>query len=123
MREDGLLEYLLEMNGVRFVIDQIFGLWVKFDAKRVTKSIRPQGIKYSMSLHNRHNQRIMGFDNAHEIEYGGKQNVAPMKTYDHWHSDENDEGKPYSYQDISKLFEDFWIEVDKKIAKLEEVSQ
>ena len=98
MREDGLLEYLLEMNGVRFVIDQIFGLWVKFDVKRVTKGIRPQGIKYSLSLHDRHNRRIMGFDNAHEIEYGGKQNVAPMKTYDHWHSDENDTGQFYDYE-------------------------
>ena len=40
--------------------------WTKFEACRVapTRHI-PFGIKYSLSLHDRNNTRILGFDNAH----------------------------------------------------------
>src|SRR3990167_5636714 len=118
MKHDDSLENLLDLDGTRYIIDDGLGLWVKFEAKKVSKISRKQGIKYSLSLHDRHNKRIMGFDNAHEIKYGGKQNVAPLKTYDHWHFDENDKGRPYQYKNAEKLMEDFWIEVDKKINKL-----
>jgi len=69
----------------------------------------------SLSLHDRTNKRIMGFDNAHAIEYGRKRNVAAKRTYDHWHSHELDQGKPYIYKNAAKLLENFWKEVDKKI--------
>lgn len=118
MKPNESLIYLLELDGVRYVIDDSLGLWVKFEVKRVPISSRKQGIKYSLSLHDRYNKRMMGFDNAHEIKYGGKQNVAPLKTFDHWHFDENDKGRLYQYKNAEKLMEDFWIEVDKKINRL-----
>ena len=92
---------------------------LKFEAKKVepTKE-RPHGIKYSFTLHDRSNKRIMGFDNAHVIEYGGKRNVAPKKTFDHWHRDGSDEGRPYKYVDAGKLLTDFWNEVDKKVREI-----
>src|SRR3990167_5034425 len=107
MKHDDALEYLLDLDGVRYVIDDQLGLWVKFEIKKVSKRNRKQGIRYSLSLHDRHNDRILGFDNAHEVEYGRKQNVAPFKTYDHWHSNEDDRGRPYHYCNAEQLLVDF----------------
>ena len=79
-QEDNTLENLLELDGERFVVDDQLGYWVKFEVKRTTITLeRPHGVKYSLTLHDRHNKRIMGFDNAHAIEYGRKRNVAPKK--------------------------------------------
>jgi len=118
-QEDITIENLLELDGVKYVIDEHLGLWVKFEAKRVQPSEnRPQGIKYSLTLHDRSNTRMMGFDNAHAIEFGAKTNVAPKRIYDHWHKDESDNGRPYNYKNAGKLIEDFWKEVDKMTKKL-----
>lgn len=77
--EDQTIETLLLLDGTRYVIDEILGLWVKFEAKKVSPTTdRPHGIRYSLTLHDRTNERIIGFDNAHAIEYGGKQNVARL---------------------------------------------
>ncbi len=115
------IENLLELDGVRYVIDERLGLWVKFETKKIqpTKD-RPHGIRYSLTLHGRSNERIMGFDNAHAIEYGAKKNVAPKRTYDHWHRDGPDDGQPYGYQNAGKLIEDFWKAVETIVKKLEE---
>lgn len=120
MKDDNSIETLLLLDGERFVIDESLGLWVKFSVKLTDKSNRWHGIRYSLSLHNKNNERIMGFDNAHIIEYGGKVGVAPKKAYDHWHYDEQDKGRPYNYENAGKLLEDFWIEVDKRCKKLKE---
>lgn len=121
MKEDDSLDNLLLLHGERFVVDEKLGLWVKFEAKVVTKTTnRPHGIKYSLSLHNRKNARVMGFDNSHAIEYGSKNMVSPKRTFDHWHIDENDKGHPYSFQGADMLLQDFWKEVDRVIAKLQE---
>ena len=61
----------------------------------------------------------MGFDNAHAIEYGGRKGRAARRTHDHWHSDSTSKAKPYNYTTAGKLLEDFWIEVDKMLGKLE----
>jgi Family of unknown function (DUF6516) len=118
MKNDHTLEYLLDLQGVNYVIDEVLGLWVKFEVKKVSKTRREHGIKYSLSLHDRCNKRLLGFDNAHKIEYDGKQNVAPKKTYDHWHKDEFDQGRPYHYLNAEKLLSDFYAEVDKKVKEI-----
>lgn len=116
MKKDENIEGLIELDGVRFVIDESLGLWVKFEIKQVKKTPqRPHGIRYSLSLHDRFNARLLGFDNAHAVEYGGKTNVAPKYLYDHWHRAHNDEGRPYFYENATKLLEDFWLEVDKAV--------
>ena len=63
-KEDAALETLLDLDGEIFPMDN--GYWTKFEACRVapTRHI-PFGIKYSLSLHDRNNTRILGFDNAH----------------------------------------------------------
>jgi len=120
-QEDKTLENLLELDGIKYVIDEHLGLWVKFDVKKVEKNKdRPHGVKYSLTLHDRHNERLLGFDNAHAIEYAKKTNVAPKRTYDHWHRDRNDNGRQYHYENAGKLLEDFWKEVEKALKKLED---
>lgn len=109
---DKTLGVLLELDGTRYVIDETHGLWIKFDVKKVIPtSERPHGIKYSLTLHDRTSNRIMGFDNAHGIRNSD--------TYDHWHRYENNKSLSYHFINTGKLLEDFWFEVDKLIEKLE----
>ncbi len=62
--EDETLETLLQLDGEVFPMDN--GCWTKFEAKRIKPSqYIPHGIKYSLSLHDNNNRRIVGFDNAH----------------------------------------------------------
>jgi len=115
---DRTLDNLLALDGEHFVINESLGLWVKFEVIETTA--REQGIKYSLSLHDKSNMRIMGFDNSHEIEYGAKKGVKAKRTFDHWHYDSFDKGRPYEYVNAVKLLEDFWIEVDKRVEMLKE---
>lgn len=113
-QDDFSLANLLELDGIRYLIDESHGLWVKFQAKRVTKTKeRPHGINYSLTLHDRANNRIMGFDNAHAVKDKSYKNSST--SYDHWHRGGEDKGKKYNYKSAGKLLEDFWAEVDKKL--------
>jgi hypothetical protein len=110
-------ENLLELNGTRFVIDEHLGLWVKFDVTLVTQSEnRPHGIRYSLTLHDRSNQRIMGFDNAHVIKHKCRNNNP--KAYDHVHYYLATHPKGYCYKNAASLLEDFWHAVDKTLLLL-----
>ena len=120
MKDDTTLVNLLDLDGIKMVIDKKLGLWVKFEASVTSLSIRSNGIRYSLSLHDQHGRRIIGFDNAHEIEDGAKRMVAPKRTFDHWHFNEHDEGRPYHYVNAGKLMEDFWLEVEKRLTLLKE---
>src|SRR4029079_5519690 len=96
----------------RYVIDEAHGLWVKFEARKIRQTTdRPHGIKYSLTLHDRKNERMMGFDNAHSVDEDN--------TFDHWHSDKTDTGRQYKYVNTGKLMEDFWRAVDKFLNELE----
>ncbi len=124
VQEDKTIENLLDLDGIRYVIDEKLGLWVKFEAKKVSVTTdRPHGIKYSLTLHDRSNKRIMGFDNSHAIEYSGKKNVTSKRTHDHWHRDGSDGGRPYEYVSAVKLIKDFWKEVSKRQKQLEEIDK
>ena len=56
---DYTLENLLELNGERIIIDESLGLWVKFEV--IKTESRQQGIKYSLTLHDKSNNRILGY--------------------------------------------------------------
>ena len=104
---DHTLENLIELNGERIIIDESHGLWVEFEI--IKTQSRQQGIKYSLTLHDKSNKKILGFDNSHEIKYGSKRGVSPERVFDHWHYDENDEGRPYNYTNAGQLLEDFGV--------------
>jgi len=64
IKEEASLETLLDLDGEIFPMDN--GYWTKFEARRVHSTEKiPHGIRYSISLHDRNNTRILGFDNAH----------------------------------------------------------
>jgi hypothetical protein len=59
-------ENLLALDGYVFFIDEAGEYRVKFEVQKVDVSAeRPHGIKYSITLHNSANRRLVGFDNAH----------------------------------------------------------
>lgn len=91
--------------------------WVKFDAIIVEKDLyRPHGIKYSITLHDRNNTRILGFDNAHRIRQRGrrpKKYSGRIITWDHVHKQEKIER--YLFTSASQLLQDFWNAVNKII--------
>ena len=63
-KDDEVLETLLLLDGEIFPMDN--GFWTKFEVYRVEPNKHiPQGIKYSLTLHDKSNTRILGFDNAH----------------------------------------------------------
>ena len=63
-KRDASLETLLDLDGGIFLMDS--GYWAKFEASRVEPAKQiPHGIRYSLTLHDRNNTRILGFDNAH----------------------------------------------------------
>lgn len=111
MKNKGL-DNLLDLN------DTIIGLeddhWVKFSVWVIAKNKkRPHNIRYSLTLHDKSGVRLLGFDNAHEISYGKTNKFSPPKRqYDHWHSNPEDEGQPYSFIDAYTLLSDFWEQVD-----------
>lgn len=121
MNNDETLDCLLGLHGERFVVEELLGLWTKIEAhvSEQTKE-RPHGLRYSLTLHDRFNNRIMGFDNAHAIEFGRKTYVAPKRSYDHWHENSLDEGQPYYYINAATLLKDFWKKVEDIIKHMRE---
>ena len=102
------LENLLMLDGEVFPLDN--GCWVKFEATEVKPSSAvPYGVKYSLTLHDKRNQRVIGYDNAHSFKptqkYGAKK-----ETYDHIHKQM--EVVSYEFESASQLIEDFWKSVD-----------
>lgn len=107
------LEILLELDGERFLMDD--GTYAKFEVSECGPTPeRPQGIRYSLTYHDRYNQRLIGFDNAHAPPrpkrrlYGARRSVA----HDHKHLSLKDKGKAYEFDSPDQLLADFWREVD-----------
>ena len=64
------IERLLDMDG--WHLHQGGGYWVKIEAHKVKASMHiPHGVKYSLTLHDNHNRRVMGYDNAHIPKVAG----------------------------------------------------
>ena len=104
------LETLLQLDNEIFPMEN--GYWTKIEAKKVVcnKHI-PHGIKYSLTLHNPSNIRILGYDNAHGIKPKKKKYSAKRLVWDHRH--EKKIVEPYEFEDASQLLEDFWNDVDR----------
>jgi len=69
--------------------------------------------RYSLTLHNQHNKRILGYDNAHLVRSPNKYKYAGrILTYDHKHLSAIDKGIPYEFINAYQLLEDFFADVD-----------
>ncbi len=108
-KEDASLDTLLDLDGEIFPMDN--GYWTKFEVSRVmpTEQI-PHGIRYSLTLHDRNNTRVLGFDNAHTFKPKKKTYAARKITWDHKHKMEK--VRPYEFESASRLIEDFWKDVE-----------
>ncbi len=102
------IENLLNLNGEVFPMDN--GYWVKFEAYKVepTPSV-PHGIRYSLTLHDSRNRRVIGYDNAHSFKYSKKYGAKKM-SYDHIHK--QTDIVAYEFESASQLLEDFWKSVE-----------
>jgi len=106
---DASLETLLDLDGEIFPMDN--GYWTKFEARRVHSTEKiPHGIRYSISLHDRNNTRILGFDNAHGYKPKKKKYGASKVTWDHKHKMEKIYN--YEFESASQLMKDFWKAVE-----------
>jgi hypothetical protein len=105
-KPDPAFDTLLDLDGLTFVVDPVGGHWVRFVVTRVPLSAeKPHGLDYSLTLHGRDGERLVGFDNAHPV---GKQKFGHPR--DHRHRLRT--VKPYDYLDAATLLADFWAEVD-----------
>jgi len=103
------LENLLMLDGESFTLEN--GYWVKFEARRVIVSEEiPHGIKYSLTLHDKTNQRVIGYDNAHSFKPRRGKYGAKKETWDHFHR--KMEVYPYEFSSALQLIEDFWASVE-----------
>lgn len=120
MDRDYGLDTLLDLDGV--IIEQKYGCWIKFEVSITDISpVRPHGIRYSLTLHNRYGQRVMGYDNAHSVRLPNKYKYTGRRVeYDHYHRHQSDNGVPYEFRDSYQLLQDFFNSVDKVLARLED---
>ena len=109
MKCDASLNVLLELNGTKYYENN--GYWHKIEAWLVEVTVeRPHGIRYCLTLHDNHNQRIFGIDNAHAVSSSQKRGIysGRIMEYDHVHNTINDEGTPYHFNNAEQLIKDFY---------------
>jgi hypothetical protein len=108
---DTSLDALLLLDGESFVVDAKGICWVKFVVKQVAFSPeRPHGLSYSLTLHDKDGERLLGFDNAHPIHETSGPGARTFVEYDHKHSGKRT--RFYRYTDAATLMADFWAEVE-----------
>lgn len=108
------IEYLLSLNGEIFPMES--GYWTKFEAYQVEPNKQiPHGVRYSLSLHDKNNTRVLGFDNAHAIKPKRKKYGARKVTWDHKHQQES--VSLYEFETAGQLLEDFWAAVEKYLGE------
>jgi hypothetical protein len=88
------------------VVDPAGKYWVRFTVTRVAVTPdKPHGLDYSLTLHGRDGERLVGYDNAHPV--GRRRRGEPQ---DHRHRLRT--FKPYEYRNAAALLADFWSTVD-----------
>jgi Family of unknown function (DUF6516) len=110
MERDDSLDALLDLDGQVLVVDPESNHWVRFVVRRVpvTES-RPHGLDYSLTLHGPDGERLVGFDNAHEVRGRAGPGGTRRRARDHRHRLKT--VRPYEYKDAGTLLADFWTDV------------
>ena len=84
MKHDLGLDLLLQLDNEVFPMEN--GYWTKIEARVVVSNEHiPHGIRYSLTLHNSNNIRVLGYDNAHAIKPKKKKYGAKRVVWDHKH--------------------------------------
>jgi hypothetical protein len=102
--KDFTLSVLLDLDGIVYWYPS--GYWLKIEAKQMRRSSNyPYGIKYSLTLHNPSNERVIGYDNAHALP-GASRDSA----FDHKHKGERTIA--YQYSSAAQLLSEFYKDID-----------
>lgn len=113
---DSGLDALLYLDGETFVVDSGGKCWAKFEATQCAVTAeRPQGIRYSLTLHDETGSRLLGFDNAHPVREGLGPGARTRIEYDHKHRGR--QVRFYIYEDAATLLADFWVEVERVLER------
>jgi len=97
------LAFLLSLDGFEF--QWAGGYVVKIEARVIDATRRrPQGIKYSLTLHDPAGRRIYGMDNAHGLRR--------QTEFDHRHLYGRRKIVGYRYRGAAELLADFYREVE-----------
>src|ERR1700760_4286931 len=100
---DHNLEFLLSLDGSEFRLSS--GYVVKIEARPVPATRhRPQGVKYSLTLHDLAGRLTYGIDNAH--------GTRRRTEYDHRHLYGRRKMVAYQYRGPGELLADFYREVE-----------
>ena len=92
---DHTLQLLMDLDGLNYVY--FGGYWIRYAVSEAAVSReRPHGIKYSLTLHDPHGNRIFGIDNAHapRTRNGPAGKPARTRAADHMHRG----GRTYRYR-------------------------
>lgn len=109
------LSALLDLDGEIFPM--VSGFWTKIDSKTVTQSDGvPHGVRYSLTLRNSSNLRVLGYDNAHRFKSSRKGFETKVTAWDHIH--EGNKVKRYKFESAGQLLEDFWNDVQRIIGTI-----
>lgn len=103
------LDLLLDLDDEVFYLES--GYWTKFEVKKLVAPTpqRPAGIRYSLTLHDSHNRRVIGFDNSHALSEAKRGYAARRIAWDHKHA--RNVVSVYDFTNPAKLLEDFWAAV------------
>ena len=114
---DPVLEFLLQMDGV--LLHLTSGYQVKIEVRLIssTKEV-PHGIRYNLVLLDKHNQRVLGFDNSHRVRTGKRRYGVWSETADHIHLKERT--IPYEFVSPGQLLVDFWDAAENEMKDGEE---
>ena len=111
LNDPGLVA-LLDLDGE--VFPMVNGFWTKIEAKMAMQNEGiPHGVRYSLTLHDCDNLRVLGYDNSHRFKTGRKGYGVKMIEWDHKH--ERNRTMPYKYRNAGQLLEDFWNDVKRII--------
>jgi hypothetical protein len=111
---DPALELLLQLDGEEFQLRG--GYRSVIEARRIEPVAEvPHGIRYNLTLLDRYNQRVLGFDNAHRVRTGKRRYGVWSETWDHKHI--RGEVKTYRFVSVIKLMDDFWMAVEEHVIK------
>lgn len=108
------------LDGSIIEADSELEYFAQFRVKEVDPTEgKPHGISYSLTLHDKDNTRLMGFDNAHPVEDKTKGRFSQHRKVSKW--DHKHKFKdlavitPYDYTSAEQLIVDFWATVDEAI--------
>ncbi len=110
--DDPTIEWFFELDGTIHFADERCKYRIKITAKRTDVTAeRPHGLRYSLTLHDADNERILGFDNAHPVRASKGPGGRQHRFHDHRHR--YDRTRVYRFVDTETLITDFYKAVDR----------